>query len=967
MHRPLAIRLRWLAGSLLLALALTAPSTAGAAGLRAPKLASPADATVVTSVPAFTWAKVKKADRYEFQLSADRNFGSIVLGRGNGSFSTKNLAATITKSLPDGEYWWRVRAVSAKGNAGEWSERWSIDKRWGPAPVMEGPPNDASVVFPTSPLVLKWTAVPRAYKYRVFIATDPNLGSLVLGKDPIETSATAFAPGVNLGPGRYYWAVEPEDVAGHRGARSAVGSFVWSWPSSTGTDYLDLVGDERLSDPQVKWNPVPGAVSYEVEINTADNWAPTSKVCCSDLITGTSLSPQTILGSNIYHWRVRAVDPDGNRGLWNVGTPFDKYFYDPDTNTSGTPTIHGLRIADNTAEGPAADADMSTPVLDVTAPVVRWDPLPGATSYEIKVWPYKSSEARCDLTSAGYSATVAGTAWTPLAKRGSSVLPPIPVPNGLAISEAGPELVAGNSYCVDVYALSGNPAVRSDLTRLGGPGSPAFRFAPPVVTPVGGPLAMTPAAYLSPGQDSQNPRLPVYRWDPIPGANAYWVYVARDAGFSNLVDVALTRIPSYAPRARFDPRTYRDEDTPYFWAVLPAEFSDGAGVDYRPPEDGANAPYRSFSKKSVPPQLLSPGPDQDVSDQPVFRWTSGDPSISVPEGAKSYYLQVATDEGFGNPVDEVTTQATSYTAEKAYPADSVLYWRVRGTDVNGVGLAYSETGTFRRRLPSPTILDSNPQGGSTIPPFLWTPVQGASSYDIHVDQSDGTRKDFNIRGTAFTPTIWYGTGIWRWQVRARFPSGSSSVASAYSGSWPFSRRIPSPDGVRTINSGGRVLMSWEPNFGVKEYRVEFSDTDSFARVGQTIRTQNLSVAPDVTKAPFVNGGTIFWRITAIDEGNNAGGSNVNRFVTARRMALKVSASLRPRRTSPVAVLVTDSRGRKVRKVKVRLSGRPVRPVSKRTSKKGTAKFKVRPRRRGTVVVRATRDGFRPAEFQLPVR
>src|SRR4051794_29574464 len=61
---------------------------AAATGPKAPRLQSPAPDARVGSVPAFSWAPVRGAALYEFQLSADADFGSIVQGQGRGSFQT---------------------------------------------------------------------------------------------------------------------------------------------------------------------------------------------------------------------------------------------------------------------------------------------------------------------------------------------------------------------------------------------------------------------------------------------------------------------------------------------------------------------------------------------------------------------------------------------------------------------------------------------------------------------------------------------------------------------------------------------------------------------------------------------------------------------------------------------------------------------------------------------------------------
>src|SRR5215218_5068703 len=252
------------------AAALLLPAAASAAPGR-PQLVSPADAADVQSVPAFSWNRVKRADRYEFQLAADSRFGSIV---SKGSFTTRNTAASLDKSLPDGEYHWRVRAINVKGDAGRWAER-ALTKTWSAKPSLVGPISAALVPFPSTPLVLRWTSVPRAYKYRVSIATDPSLGTLALsdhGK-PISTSGTVPSPSVALSPGRYYWAVEPVDASGHVGTRSAVSSFEWTWPSATATAVSDLISEPVVMDPRLSWNAVPGAVGYDVEINYSDDWS----------------------------------------------------------------------------------------------------------------------------------------------------------------------------------------------------------------------------------------------------------------------------------------------------------------------------------------------------------------------------------------------------------------------------------------------------------------------------------------------------------------------------------------------------------------------------------------------------------------------------------------------------------------------------------------------------------------------
>ena len=103
-----------------------------------------------------------------------------------------------------------------------------------------------------------------------------------------------------------------------------------------------------------------------------------------------------------------------------------------------------------------------------------------------------------------------------------------------------------------------------------------------------------------------------------------------------------------------------------------------------------------------------------------------------------------------------------------------------------------------------------PTAGDTIPVLSWSPVEGAVSYDIHFEQVDGTKRNFTLGSTAFTPVVFYGTGVWRWQVRANFKFGPTSVSSGYSPALQYTRRIATPTGIKTTKSGKRALLSWDP-------------------------------------------------------------------------------------------------------------------------------------------------------------
>jgi hypothetical protein len=119
----------------------------------------------------------RRRARYEFQLAADVGFNAPVLGKGEDQFFTRNSRATLKKTVPNGTYYWRVRAVSADGSVSPWSAPRQLRKGWTLAPALQAPAHGAVVSHPTNPLVLRWSAVPHASKYLVTIASDPQLGS----------------------------------------------------------------------------------------------------------------------------------------------------------------------------------------------------------------------------------------------------------------------------------------------------------------------------------------------------------------------------------------------------------------------------------------------------------------------------------------------------------------------------------------------------------------------------------------------------------------------------------------------------------------------------------------------------------------------------------------------------------------------------------------------------------------------
>jgi hypothetical protein len=803
-------------------------------------------------LPTFAWTPVRHVDHYEFQLAADARFNAPVLG-GDGSFTTRNTRATVRKAPPNGRYWWRVRSVTKNGRVSGWATG-SVRKNWHTAPQLVSPANGGAFNYPTDPLILSWTPVAGAARYSVAIAADPTFTTMVDGA-PMETAATSVNPPSSLPLGTYYWRVTPLDPEKNQGAPSAVRSFSWKWPTGTTATVRDLTDAyPQLDDPQLSWDPVPGAARYELDINVSLDFAPGSRICCGDTTVATKYSPTRLLPNNTYYWRVRAIDVHGNQGVWAVGPSFTQTFDNVGFGTPvlQSPSIKNLHLADNAGD-PGTDLDPGSPGYQTKVPILKWDPVWGASAYDLYI--VAESPSGCDWAHTIYHATTPIPVWTPLGA--SPGTPPYPT-GGVGVEAGDSNLSPGTHYCVRIRALTDNDRngnrVYGDFTYL----EDAFAFAgydsAGFTTP-----SMSAADYYTPSASGAQGWTPLFTWRAIPGATSYWVIVSRDPSFTTLVDYAFTRVPAYAPRQK----TYEDETTHYYYAVLPSCATDGATCVAVDPRLTA---YTQFDKRSTPPSLLAPANGAVVGvHQPTFQWTPV-------QGARKYRLQVSADPTFGTSLlDDVETDSTAYTSNTTYPPDATLYWRVRASDENGIGLTWSVTGTFTHSLPAPVLFDSNARIGEEIPVWLWNAVPGAVEYDLHAVLPDSSTRDVNgLPSPAFVAGLIAGNGFFRWSVRGEFPKAGGTTPGPYSASQVFTKILTPPVRLRAIRGRKSLVFTWASKAAARQYRFQIARHPDFSNMVDSVDTESHVYAPLLTQDDYWKGGRFYWRVAGIDDYGNVG-------------------------------------------------------------------------------------------------
>lgn len=937
---------------------------AGYATLVAPVASSPCSGNSVDRLGAFSWNAVTGADHYEFQIAGDAGFTSPPLGSGLDDFTTKNTRASLVKTLPNGAYYWRVRSVSASVPAvnSAWSATCSFQMAWTDTPNPQNPANGATISYPT-PLLIDWTAVNGAAKYALKVSQSPDLSSPVIdlsGGSAIV--ATAYSPGSRLAAGTYYWGVTPIDAEGHPGAASTVWSFVWDWPSTATTlSVTDLDPSAQVYDPQFAWTAIPGAASYEIEINSDVNFSPGNKVCCDNTtIIGTSFSPSTLLPADTYYWRIRAKDPSGHFGAWVVAPD------NADPASTFTINYDNAGISNLTMVDPTGVSLGSAP-FSTDTPIVTWAPTPGAASYQVDVVHY--SGGGCNWTDGAPTAwhvETAATSWTPLGD-GLNAANPFPNPHGVASDQSG--LTAGWQYCVRVRARRNvdtqNNQVYGAYTQLGGVGNPAFTFTNyPVgsacTAPCNSTLNIGAGDYVQPAATG-NTSLPYFTWNPISGIQSYFVIVATDTSFQHVIDEGFTHIPAYSPRGGSPVTTYPNTSTNYAWAVLPETGFNGGGTAGDPTP--ASSYPQTFDLQTPAPTLTLPADSATVSTQPTFEW-------SPVNGAYQYKLLVSSDSSFGTLVGNngapFLTSATSLTGTN-FPASAHLYWKVQALDRNNNGMAWSPVRQFQKTLAAPAFTGNgttytNPSTGDAIPVFQWDAMPGAVAYDVHVQYPNNSASDFNgIDTTAFTPSSMTGTGVFTWSVRAEYPTGNGNVASAYApaGGSTFDRTIHPPTGeLGTVGGTHQVVLSWTSKDSAKSYKVQLSTSDTFSSVFEEIDTENTVATPTLMSDPYVQGGSIYWRIAAIDADNNQGAWSATQTLSMPKLihlSSSVGAVLKGT-TVTLTITAKDGSGHVMSGVLVKDSGAGVIAASHTTGSTGKATFKVHPTKSGSITFTGTKSG-----------
>ncbi len=274
------------------------------AAIAAPRGLSPSHKTV-SGVPVLAWKSVRGATRYDVQLDTSKDFSTPIYALG-----TTSRHATPTATLPSGTLYLRVRAISdTKGTIGRWATTWFKESAFG-APQPQAPANGATLSQPTEPPVLVWQPVRNAVNYTVQVDTDDQF------IQPFEygSATESFLFPLARPSEQYSWRVRANFAGGFISGWSSVRKFsVDGLPAPALRSPANNPNDS-IADAVLDWDPVPGAVAYDLRIGTDDQF---NTITEQVTVKSTRWASPNTYNNDQYWWQVRSVDVKGDRAPWS--------------------------------------------------------------------------------------------------------------------------------------------------------------------------------------------------------------------------------------------------------------------------------------------------------------------------------------------------------------------------------------------------------------------------------------------------------------------------------------------------------------------------------------------------------------------------------------------------------------------------------------------------------------------------
>ena len=752
--------------------------------------------------PTLKWNAVSGAAKYEVYRSYSEN------GTYTKYSTTTGTSYTNTGYIENGNtYYYKVRALDAKGTAGAWSSIVSVTyKQTLPAPTVSG--GNDSQGRPT----LTWKAVSGAAKYEVYRARSKD-GDYIKYSTVTGTSYTntSYIENGNT----YYYRVRALNSSGVAGAWSSVVSVTYkqTLPAPTVTG-----GNDAQGRPTLKWNAVTGAAKYEVYRARSLN----GDYIKYSTVTGTSYTNTSYIeDGNTYYYKVRALKSDGTAGAWSsvVSVTYKQ--------TLSAPTVTG----GNDAQG---------------RPTLKWNAVSGAAKYEVyrarsmngdyikystvtgtsytntsyiengNTYYYKVRALKSDGTAGAWSSVVSVTYKQTLSAptvTGGNDAQGRPTLTWNAVTGAAKYEVyrarskdgtyskysttTGTAYTNSSYLTSGATyyyKVRAlDANGNAGPYS--------AVVSVTCRLKLT-APTVTGSTDSQG--RPTLKWNAVTGAAKYEVYRARSMN-GDYIKYSTVTGTSYTNTS------YLANGTTYYYKVR-ALGSDGtAGPDSTPVSVTYKAPFGA-------PLVTG---SKDSQGRPALKWDK------VTDAAKYEVYRARSKDGTYSLMS--TQSATGYTNTSYLTNGTTYYYKVRALKANGTASAYSSVVTITYgTVPTPAApAMRSAKADSAGITVSWDTAANAVTYNVYRTADAGsswTQVASSVKGSSYKDTTVQKGVKYGYKVRGVAADGKTLGPMSSTGvTAKVTAASTTPDYVKLKSAksdpGNGILLTWESAADAKTYNV----------------------------------------------------------------------------------------------------------------------------------------------------
>ena len=618
----------------------------------------------------------------------------------------------------------------------------------------------------SSQVIIDWGAVPGATSYDVYWSPNPGVskstGTRIVG---------ATAPYVHTGLFNgitYFYAVTASNAVGE-GAESAEVSALPLDPP-TGVTALG-----RSTDATIDWNPGVGAAGYDLYWSTSPGVTPGT----GNLVAGVSA-------------------PFLHTGLTNGST----YYY----VLTALNAVGGGAVSIESAEVSAVLLDIPTGVFASgrsSAAVIGWSPVSGATSYNV-YW----------STSPGVTKAT-----------GNRI-------TGVSTPHLHTALSNGTTYYYVVTAgvPSGEGAESAEVSAM----------------PVAAPTGVTAAAAT--GEVT-------LAWSPVPGATSYILYWSTSTGVTRANGIPIPGATS--PHVH----TALVNGTTHYY-VITAVNSVGGGAE------STESPEVSATPLDIPTGIFATGRTGSA----LVGW-------SPVTGATTYNLYWATSPGVTKATGTVIPGVSTPFLHGGLADGTTHYYVVTAANASGESAESAEV--FAMPLGLPTAVSASAATGEAT--VIWSPIGGATSYNIYWSTSPGVTIASGTRIQAVTSphthTALVNGTTYYYVVTGlnSVGSGAESAESAEASAMP----LAAPTGVTASAASAQVTVSWSPVTGASSYDIHFSTSP-----GVTVGTGTLisgATSPH-THTALVDGTTYYYVVTGANGIGGGGRSAESAEVSAMPLA-----------------------------------------------------------------------------------